>query len=180
MTDPGLSNRLRQHSRRAGLMVGITMALTIAICVGGFTGIYAGLLPYASDIIPADEREPTRAPTRAPDAAQAAPAAPPTEPPVQEAAPPPPAETPVPEPTPTPTSFQPTHQITGVQSINLRPDPSRDNNPIRVLPIATPLEFLNERADPQLPEDEPGWMKFRTEDNEEGWVRQIDTELYQP
>ena len=35
MTDSGLSTRLRQQSRRAGLMVGLTMVLTIAICIFG-------------------------------------------------------------------------------------------------------------------------------------------------
>ena len=57
MTDPGLNNRLRQRSRRAGLMVGVTMALTIFICVGGFAAIYAGLVPFLSDVVPAQRTE---------------------------------------------------------------------------------------------------------------------------
>ncbi|MCC7025149.1 MAG: hypothetical protein IT338_20115, partial [Thermomicrobiales bacterium] len=43
MTDSGLSTRLRQQSRRAGLMVGITMALAIAICILGSAGLFAWL-----------------------------------------------------------------------------------------------------------------------------------------
>src|SRR3712207_8243475 len=71
MTDPGLNNRLRQRSRRAGFMVGITMALTIAICVGGVAGIYASLVPFLCDVVPAEGRDATRAPTPAPAAPQA-------------------------------------------------------------------------------------------------------------
>src|SRR5690349_24988532 len=52
MTDSGLSSRLRQQSRRAGLMVGITMALAIAICVFGAAGVFAWLSRPFSDLIP--------------------------------------------------------------------------------------------------------------------------------
>ncbi|MDP9368581.1 MAG: hypothetical protein M3Q03_09960, partial [Chloroflexota bacterium] len=62
MTDPGLTNRLRQHSRRAGIMVGLSMALTIAICVGGFTTIYARLAPFTSDFVAANTPVPTERP----------------------------------------------------------------------------------------------------------------------
>jgi hypothetical protein len=179
MTDPGLNNRLRQRSRRAGFMVGITMALTIAICIGGFAGVYAGLAPYLSDLVPPEEREATRTPEPAPPAAQAvendapeptAPSAPPSEP----------TPTPVPEPTATTTAFQPTHQIGAGESVNLRPEPSRNNNPIRALAPQTPLQFLDERSPAEIPDDAPGWMRFRTEQGEEGWVREIDTAPYQP
>ena len=52
MTDPGLSNRLRQHSRRAGAMIGLSMAATIAICVGGFALTYGALTPLLAGIVP--------------------------------------------------------------------------------------------------------------------------------
>ena len=179
MTDPGLNNRLRQRSRRAGFMVGITMALTIAICVGGFAGIYASLVPFLSDVVPAEGRDATRTPTPAPAAAQA-PEAEAPEPTAPPAPPPEPTPTPVPEPTATATTFQPTHQIGAAQSVNLRPEPSRNNTPIRALAPQTPLQFLDERAPAEIPDDAPGWMRFRTAEGEEGWVREIDTAPYQP
>ena len=52
MTDSGLSTRLRQQSRRAGLMVGITMVLAIAICIFGAAGLFAWLSRPFSDLIP--------------------------------------------------------------------------------------------------------------------------------
>jgi hypothetical protein len=39
---------------------------------------------------------------------------------------------------------------------------------------------LDERQETDNPEDEPGWMKFRIESGEEGWVREIDTDPYVP
>src|SRR5215207_6777037 len=52
MTDSGLSTRLKQQSRRAGLMVGITMVLAIAICIFGAAGLFAWLSRPFSDLIP--------------------------------------------------------------------------------------------------------------------------------
>lgn len=177
MTDPGLSNRLRQRSRRAGLMVGISMALTIIICVGGAIVIYAGLVPYLSDIVPVEGREPTRVPAPTRDSAQVLPT--PTSAPTIAA----PTPTPAPEagPTATQTTFQPTHQIGAAQSVNLRPEPSTNNSPIRALAPETPLQYLNEDAPTDNPaQDGRRWMRFRTEQGEEGWVREIDTESYRP
>ena len=175
MTDPGLSNRLRQRSRRAGLMVGLSMALTIAICIGGSVAIYTGLIPYLSDVVPVEGRAPTRVPARSPDTAQVPPTSTPA-PTVIEIAP-----TPTPEVTPatTQSAFRPTHQIGAAESVNFRSGPSRNDPVIIALPPATPLEFRDERASTDNPNDQPGWMKFRIEDGTEGWVREIDTEPYQ-
>jgi hypothetical protein len=183
MTDPGLSDRLRQRSRRAGLMVGVSMALAIAICVGVFAGIYAGLTPWLSDLVPIAPAASTQV------ASNNAPAAPepqsndqPAIAPPDQAEPTPtpePPSEPAPEPTsaPEPDGFEPTHQIVASgQSINLRPEPSTNNNPIRALSPATPLEFLDDES----PSDEGTWLLFLTEQGEEGWVREIDTEPYQP
>ena len=178
MTDPGLSNRLRQHSRRAGLMVGVSMALTIAICVGGFATIYAGLTPFTSDFV-AQERPPTPTPTAAPAAAAPEPAGAAevaiaaTEPTPAPA----PAETEAPAPTATSEAFQPTHQIVGGGPVNLRPNPSTVDPAILALPVGTPLQSLDEEVPA---EDGTSWLRFRTEDGEEGWVRDIDTEPFQP
>ena len=184
MTDSTLTNRLKQHSRRAGLMVGLTMALTVAICIGGFVTIYARLDPLTSDVIPASERnDDDEEVAVAPDATQPpagptpAPAAPgPT------TAPPPPGPTAAAGAQPTTTAFTPTHQSSSNQTINLRAEPSRADGVaiIRPLSIATPLQFLNEEAPTANPaEDGDVWMKFRTENNEIGWIREIDSEPYQ-
>ncbi len=181
MTDPGLNNRLRQRSRRAGLMVGVTMALTILICVGGFAALYAGLVPFLSDFVPAErtraqppptvtvaqntERQLTVTPQPIAAAEVAAPVAT-SEPEVQ--------------PTATEETFEPTHQIGAAEFVNLRPDPSRNQPAIISLAPGTPLQYLNEDAPTQDPNDAPRWMRFRTEDGQEGWIREIDTVAYRP
>ena len=185
MTDPGLSSRLRQHSRRAGLMVGISMALTVAICVGGFATIYAALTPFTADLVP-QEREPTPAPTRVAARSEDLGAAPTSAPEVAIAAEAPtptpaPAPTEAPAPTPTEEAFRPTHQISAGQSINFRSGPSTADPILFALPPLTPLQYLNEDAPTQNPaQDGRRWMRFRNEDGEEGWVREIDTEPYRP
>lgn len=188
MTDPGLSDRLRQKSRRAGLAVGLTMLLTITICIAGATIIYAALVAPLSDFIPISapavtpptqaaavgvdlsDRQITQGQTAAAQSGQqVAPptvAAPPTEPPTA--------------PTATPKPFEPTHQISARESVNFRSGPSTSDPIIVALPPATPLRYLGEEAPAQNPDDAPGWMKFETEDGQEGWVRQIDTTPYQP
>lgn len=193
MTDPGLTDRLRQKSRRAGLAVGLSMALTIAICIGGATVIYAALVEPLSQFIPippAQQISPQRttggtgglsdvpavdAPA-APAQSNQDVAAVPTE------APPPEPPTPTPEPTPTSEAFEPTHQIRGDQAVNLRTEPSRsDSGVIRALPAATPLQFMGEEAPTENPvEDGDVWMLFRTNEGEEGWVREIDVASYTP
>lgn len=193
MTDPGLNDRLRQKSRRAGLAVGLTMVLTIAVCVGAAAAIYAALIRPFSDLIPIEAPRPVPAATTGGDSARqsaqvtidtAAPA-----PPADAAAPPPvPPPTPPPapnvEPTATPEAFTPTHQIAAQGSVNLRPRPSAentaDNVPIRALPPATPLQYLDEDQPTDNPNDAPRWMRFRTEQGEEGWIREIDVEAYDP
>src|SRR5215217_6985538 len=109
MTDSGLSTRLRQQSRRAGLMVGITMVLAIAICIFGAAGLFAWLSRPFSDLIPVvapaaqvqQAAEPTETSNQQPASEEPAIAAQvqPTQPP--------PAE---PANSPTADDFEPTHQ----------------------------------------------------------------------
>ncbi len=182
MTDPGLNDRLRQRSRRAGLMVGLTMALTILICVGGFAAIYAGLVPFLSDFVPAQRTEARPPATRivAQNAGQPTvtpqPAAPP------EVAAPPAVTEPVPEPTATQEAFEPTHQSNSAQSINFRSSPevtSDNSNLLYALPPATPLQYLDEDAPTaNSAQDGRRWMRFRNERGDEGWIREIDSEPY--
>ena len=183
MTDPGLSNRLRQHSRRAGLNVGVSMAFAIAICILGFATIYAQLTPVLSDFVGQDPRDAPVARTAPPPAGQQASTGG-LQPTPGEVASAPPAEPPTPTPpppTPTPESqaFEPTLQSNSSQSVNLRSTPGTgggDASIITTLPAATPLESLNEE---QAVDGDP-WIRVRTEDGTEGWILANATEPYDP
>lgn len=165
-------------------MVGISMALSIAICVGVFAAIYAGLTPWLNDLVPIDPPPATQVASTNQQAAPPAsnggnnqPAIAPVNQPDPTPTPEPVAEDPEPTPTPEGDDFDATHQIRAAgESINLRPEPSTNNNPIRALSPATPLQFLGEES----PSDDGTWMLFVTEEGEEGWVREIDTEAYVP
>jgi hypothetical protein len=177
MADASLTKRLRQHSQRAGVMVGLSMALTISLLIGGFVVIYGWSGQYFSDFIPADS---TATPTVAPGATLAAaptaaavgtgaadlhPTAAPTTPPTPAATQPP--------------AFQPTHQIAGTNRINFRAGPGGPGSGfdiITTLDPGTPLQYLDERDDSS---GQP-WMKFKIEQGNEGWVREWDVEPYQP
>jgi hypothetical protein len=166
-------------------MVGLSMALAIAIFLGGFVWIYAQVDPYLRDFTGAaatQTAEPTPRPT------QAAPVAEGTEQPAdqgdsggQEAAVAQPTSTPEPKPTATPDAFKPDYQSNSSQPINFRAGPSTDTEVLLVLTPAQPLQYLNEdQASDDPTVDGPRWMKFRTEDGTVGWIRGIDAEPYQP
>src|SRR3954467_201636 len=171
MTDSGLSTRLRQQSRRAGLMVGISMVLTIAICIFGAAGLFAWLSRPFSDLIPIS------APAAEVPSNQPTPAAPPpTTVPTAESQPTVAQNSGgVPTPAATAEPFNPTHQIRSDVSVNFRAGPSTSDSIIIALSPATPLEYLGEEAPTTNPSDGDSWMKFRNETGQEGWVREIDT-----
>jgi hypothetical protein len=171
MSDPGLTNRLRQRSRRAGLAVGLSMALTIAVCIGSFAWIYAKADPLFADFVGADGTSSTRTPT----AAASAPARgsadeepEPTERPTEEAEPEP-TEEPTPAPTETPEVFQATHLTNPNSRVNFRPEPNLNTEPVALLDPGTPVQAL---GDEETDGDGNLWMRFRTEDGLEGWLRQ--------
>lgn len=194
MTDPGLNQRLKQRSRRSGLMIGLSMALTLMVCVGAFTMIFAQLEPVVSDFVGRGNIDaPTPVPTQPPVAqeAAAAPTAPPeaaaTSAPAAPTAPAGGAPTESAEtPTPDPDEFTPDFQITGDGPVNLRPGPGvASGAAIVALPIGTPLQYLDEEQPTTDPAgDDLGdgnvWMRFRTEDGQEGWIREVDVEEYVP
>jgi cytoskeletal protein RodZ len=169
-------------------MVGLTMALTIALCIVGFIWVFIQLEPYVSDFV---HRDPSSAQEQeAPDEpnnsqARAEPTAEPTEEESDEPPPerPDPTNTPKPEPTATSAAFKPDYQITAEESVNLRSGPSTETEPATTLSPAQPLQYLGETVesdDPARDNLDPGqsWMKFRTEDGLEGWVREIDVGEY--
>lgn len=196
MTDPGLNQRLRQRSRRSGLMIGFSMLLTLVVCVGAFTMIYARLEPVVADFVGRGDIEvPTPIPTEEPVAQEPEPT---TEPSDDDTAPP--TDDEGEDETPAeggdnqieqvddddPEGFNPDYQIDSNQSVNLRPGPGvASGDAIMALPIATPLMYLNEQQateDPDRDQMESGqvWMKFRTEDGTEGWIRELDISEYVP
>lgn len=182
MTDSGLSTRLRQQHRRAGLMVGVTMGIVIAICIFGAAVLFAALSQPFSDLIPlAGPAAPVQTPAPAPastngdDQVIAA-----AEDPTAAAAEPTAASNPEATTAPEAENFEPTHQIGAAQSVNFRAGPSTGDSIIEALSPATPLEYLDEDAPTSNPSDGDRWMRFRTEDGQEGWVREIDTTTYQP
>jgi len=166
-------------------MVGITMVLAIGICIFGAAGLFAWLSRPFSDLIPvavpaAQLQEPPQ------PADQTGDQPPPVEQPASagqvsdvqsvatEPAPAPPTAAPSPD------DFKPTHQIGASQSVNFRSGPSTSDPIVVALPPATPLEYLNEDQPTTNPSDGDRWMKFRTENGDEGWIREIDTESYEP
>jgi hypothetical protein len=160
-------------------MVGITMVLAIAICIFGAAGLFAWLSRPFSDLIP----------VVAP-AAQVQQASEPADPSGQQPAGEQPAVEVQAEPTqpapaattaaPTTEAFEPTHQIAPGQSVNFRTGPSVADSVIVALPPATPLQYLEEDAPASGPNEGDRWMRFRTEDGQEGWVLEILTEPFQP
>jgi hypothetical protein len=177
MAERGLSQRLQQRSRRAGLMIGLTMGLTIAVCAGSFAVIYAALDPLTSDFV--TRGDPGRVETPAQVAAE--PDTDATAPPAQNQ-PQQPAPTPTAPPaTPPADAFTPNYQI-ALTAVNLRSVPSASQGQttiVRTLPPATPLQYLDEDAPTDQAQDGDRWMRFRTEEGDEGWVREIDVEPYQ-
>lgn len=194
MTDPGLNQRLRQRSRRSGLMIGISMALTLMVCVAAFTMIYARLEPVVGDFVGRGEIEvPTPIPTQEPVAQVVDPA--PTEAPadanVTEAAATGGGDNQA-NPTETPAieededAFVPNFQIDAGGPVNLRPGPGvASGDAVIALPVGTPLMYMDEEqvtTDPERDDLGEGdvWMRFTTEDGQDGWIREVDVSEYVP
>lgn len=177
MTSPGLNNRLRQHGRRAGVMVGLSMALTIAVCIGAFTWIYLQVDPLTRDFVNAATAAPTKKPTVvAKQGATAAPTSAPSES-GNQVTQIPPTQTVVPAQTATSSAFTPTHRVAATAdgtNVNLRPGPAvASGDPVGQLASGTEVQYLNETKDSEDPDAQPGvqWMKVRTADGTEGWIR---------
>lgn len=177
MSDSGLSARLRQQSRRAGLMVGFTMVLAMIILIFGAAGLFAWLSRPFSDLIPMVAPAAGIQATAPPTDSEVAIA--PTAPVIETEENPAPAEPTPPPPTAAPEeeAFEPTHQINANQFVNIRTGPSTNDPPIISMSPGTPLQYLDE--DDTAPDGER-WMRFRTEDGQEGWVWEELVVPYQP
>jgi hypothetical protein len=153
------------------MMIGVSMAAAIIICISAFIWLYVQLGPLLSDFIPQEPREepatigmPTTSLTpveRAIDDFTL-------------------AEIP-PEPLATPTEDEsdddgdndewvPTHQLRDGPNVNFRSGPNTISEPHGSLAPGTPLLFLNDEE----PASGVTWMFFEIEDGTQGWIRDID------
>lgn len=178
MSDPGLSNRLRQHSRRSGLAVGLTMALAIGICILSSAWLFGRIEPYVSDFTGYEQNTPVPAVAAASDEEET-----PVPEPDEETVPEATEQAAVPEesgaeptvaPAQTATStFQQTHESNPDFTVNFRPGPSIDSGePVATLDPGTPLQYLGEQT---TGSDGSIWLRMKTQDGAEGWLREVDT-----
>lgn len=170
----GLNERLDQHSRRSGMLVGVSMAIVVALLIGSFTWLFFRLDPLFTDFAGrtgVERASPvvarvvnTRTATARAGAVTPAESTFPQLPTPTALAP----ATPVAAATP---GFAPSHAIADFgQQVNLRAGPSAASARVALLAPGSRLQFLNEEERA----GETVWMRFQTERGDTGWVRQID------
>ena len=146
------------------MLVGLSMALAIAICIVGFIWIYVRVGPIFSDFIPESSSNltPVVLSGVGTPAGAATPAA-------QIAI--------VTTPTPTatisasPTAiWEATHKIVSGETVNFRAGPTTSSDVVDVLPPGTQIKFVGE----QQQTNGVTWMHFQSQDGTEGWVREVD------
>jgi uncharacterized protein YgiM (DUF1202 family) len=154
------------------MLVGLSMAIAIAICIIGFIWIYVRVGPIFSDFIPAKSSSltpvssllgsgtPTGSATPLAGVAISTPT--PTFAPAGVASP-----TPV---------WQATHKIVAGERVNFRAGPSTVSDIVDVLQPGTELEFVGQ----QQQTSGVTWMRFQLEDGTEGWVRTVDVDPIVP
>lgn len=147
------------------MLVGISMALTIIVCLFAFIWIYAKIGPLLSDFIP-NQPEATATPSAQTSASESAapaatggestaPAASESQPPASQAA-----------------EWSPTHRIADGEDINFRAEATSSSNAIGVLAPGTHLKSLGEEQQAEG----AAWILFQTENGAQGWVRKIDVD----
>lgn len=171
MVEPGLTSRLRQHSRKSGMLVGLSMAIAIGICIIAFIWIYVRVGPFFSDFIPAGANGVTPIPsllsgTPTDSGTPIAGVALTTPSPIS-------AGTVSASPT---AVWQATHKIISGETVNFRAGPSTVSDIVDVLPPGTELQFVGQ----QQQTSGVTWMRFETKDGTEGWVRTVDVEPIVP
>jgi hypothetical protein len=179
MAEPGLTQRLRRHSRNSGMMIGVSMAAAMIICIAAFIWFYVQIGPLLSDFIPQETAEdpdvisiagsqPTRDPSAVDDFSLAE-------------LPPEPLSTPAPgeddddddsaaDDDANDDVWEPTHQLRDGPNVNFRSGPNTMSEPHGSLPPGTPLQFLGDEE----PASGVVWMSFESEDGTQGWIRDVD------
>jgi hypothetical protein len=187
MAEPGLAQRLRRHSRSSGMMIGVSMAAAMIICIAAFIWLYVQVGPLLSDFIPQETAEEPETvgiagpqPTPDPDAIDDFSLA---------EIPPEPLETPDADDEAADDTedaddavgedddddadedeFAATHQLRDGPNVNFRSGPNTMSEPHGSLQPGTPLMFLGDEE----PASGVVWMSFETEDGTQGWIRDVD------
>ncbi len=172
----GLSERLQQHSRRSGMLVGVSMAIVAAVLIASFTWLFFRLDPFFSDFAGSSGAA-RSSPVAARVIATARSGSPVT-------GTTPAVGNPFPQ-LPTPTAlaaatarssatpgFVATHRIADFgQQVNLRAGAGVTSASVALLTPGTRLQYLNleERVGDTV------WRRFQTERGDTGWMRQLDT-----
>ena len=168
----GLERRLRQHGRRSGLAVGLTMAAAVAVFIVGATVIFARLQPLVSDYVSL-VTPPPPAPTPIVATSGSEPAGGRVA--GAQATPFPTAE---PSATSTPSAFAPDLQVNPAgPAVRLRAEPSTTGGDATILDTlapGTPLQATG-RQEPDPAQSGVTWLEVRTSAGQQGWMRQIDT-----
>jgi hypothetical protein len=146
------------------MLVGLSMALAIAICIVGFIWIYVRVGPIFSDFIP--ESSSNLTPVVLSGAGTPGSAATPSAQIVSAATPTQSASI-----SASPTAvWEATHQIVSGETVNFRSGPTTDSDVVDVLPPGTQIKFIGE----QQQTNGVTWMHFQSQDGTEGWVREVD------
>ena len=169
-------------------MIGVSIVFAIALMVGAFSIIFALLDPLVGDFVQ-NGSDNSISPT--PAVAQLAGTAPPAGP-TATAPPAGPTATVAPEIEPTATvaptvaatpppadAFTPDYQVTSSTRINFRQGPGVENAVVTTLAPGTQVQSLSESQITQNPSADRlaatgRWLRFRLEDGQEGWIRDVD------
>jgi hypothetical protein len=174
MNHLNLEHRLHQREHRSGAMIGVSMLAAMALGIVAFVVIYSFIDPLTTDFVSkggAVSRRTTldvQPTANTVDLVSAGPTA------VPEIALLGNQET-----TGQESVFQPDYRVSAALRINLRSGPGTDSDVMAILPPGSELEYLDEEqvtSNPQRDRLPRGgrWLKFRTEQGDEGWIREID------
>lgn len=154
------------------MLVGLSMAIAIGICIIGFIWIYVRVGPIFSDFIPSKSNAVTpvtsvfgRAATPGSGTPNAGVA----------------VTTPSPSRLATasasPTAiWEATHKIVAGERVNFRAGPSTTSDIVDVLQPGTELKFIGQ----QQQTSGVTWMRFQLKDGSNGWVRNVDVDPIVP
>lgn len=152
-------------------MVGISMAVTIFLCIAAFIWIYVRIGPAFSDFVPANSAAATPSATPSTLTAASPVAGTPTAT-IEVAV----VQTSTPSASPTPV-WQATHQVRNEgQAINFRSQPGTASSVVTVLEGGTRLMFIGE----QQSVGGSTWMHFMLQNGSLGWIRSIDVTTLNP
>lgn len=149
------------------------MAIAIALGILASAWLFGRIEPYVSDftgyaqntpvpaVAQAQTSDETPVPTEAAATEVPAPTSAPSEPTVAPAV------------TGTTVAFTQTHQSNPDFTVNFRPGPSIDSGaPVATLDPGTPLQYLDEQT---VGDDGSIWLRMKTQEGIEGWLREVDT-----